>query len=159
MYRYSLLNLKVGGQADQLESPCRLLQREYPATNMTLSTSLVPLRQQTIRSTNRRKSPRLSFTTVDSSCCEPRLRSGCPNSDGTPNRIGARTADGLHRERLLERDRLGRVADVDDEFAGIHAPVLCVHVVVTEGALVQVQDDVLCLAGIEADFAELLKLH
>jgi hypothetical protein len=30
----------------------------------------------------------------------------------------------------------------------IHAPVLCVHVVVTEGALVQVQDDVLCLAGI-----------
>ncbi len=70
--------------------------------------------------------------------------------------IGARTADGLHRERLLERDRLGRVADVDDEFAGIHAPVLCVHVVVAEGALVQMQDDVLCLAGLEANFAELL---
>src|SRR5580693_6480240 len=71
----------------------------------------------------------------------------------------ARTADGLHRERLLERDRLGRVADVDDEFAGIGAPVLCVHVVVAEGALVQVQDDVLRLSGIEADFAELLELH
>src|ERR1700734_3066138 len=70
----------------------------------------------------------------------------------------ARTADGLHRERLLERDRLGRVADVDDEFAGIGAPVLCVHVVVAEGALVQVQDDVLCLAGIESDFSELLEL-
>lgn len=75
------------------------------------------------------------------------------------NRIGARTVDRLHRERLLERDRLRRVADVDDEFAGIYAPILCVHVVVAEGALVQVQDDVLCLAGIESDFAELLELH
>src|ERR1700733_16160053 len=72
---------------------------------------------------------------------------------------GARTADGLHRERLLEWDRLGRVADVDDEFAGIDAPVLCIHVVVAEGAFVQVQDNVPCLTGIEADFAELLELH
>src|ERR1700734_3972985 len=71
----------------------------------------------------------------------------------------ARTADGLHRERLLERDRLGRVADVDDEFAGIGGPVLCVHVVVAEGALVQVQDDVLCLTGIEGDFPQLLEPH
>ena len=52
MCRYSLLNLKVGGQADQLESPGRLLQRDYPATNMNLSTNLVPLRQQTVHQVN-----------------------------------------------------------------------------------------------------------
>ena len=75
------------------------------------------------------------------------------------NGIDARKADRLHLERLLKRDRLRRVADVDDEFAGIHAPALCVHVVVAESAPVKVQDDMLCLAGFEADLAELLELH
>ena len=37
---------------DQLESACRLLQREYPATNKDLSANLVPLRQQTVDRVN-----------------------------------------------------------------------------------------------------------